>query len=227
MSLRWNTAAFIRLLIVFVSFPVFFVYLLPQLEFASAFFQGDRSQWLPFWGASAAFEWIVLILVLLTFAGQREQLAEIGLPRASPGTLFITAVIVGAAIWAAVALPGMSDEALARAPGAMFLPPADTGSRLFWVFMCATAAICEEILWRGVAITQLRKLTGSLWIAVPICALAFAFYHGGLAQGPVAFGVRTAIALVLSALFIWRKSLTSAMLVHFALDASALLAGME
>lgn len=46
-------------------------------------------------------------------------------------------------------------------------------------------------------------------------------------RGPVAFGVRTAIALLLSALFIWRKSLTSAMLVHFLLDASALLAGME
>ncbi len=224
MSLHWNTAAFVRLIIVFVSFPVFFVYLLPQLEFASAFFRGDRSQWLPFWAASAAFEWIVLILVLLAFARQRDALAEVGVPRAGPGTLLVTAVIVGAAVWAAVALPGMSDEALARTPGAMFLPPADTGSRLFWVFMCATAAICEEILWRGVAITQLRKLTGSLWIAVPICALAFAFYHGGVDQGWAAFGVRFALALVLSGLFIWRKSLTSAMLVHFLLDASALAA---
>jgi hypothetical protein len=128
-------------MIVIVLCPAFFVYLVPQLEFASAFLGGDRSRWLSFWIAAAAFEWAALLLVLLTYSRRPGELAEVGLPRPGPGTLLITALVVGAAVWAALALPGMPEEKLARLPygATMFLPPADTGSRIFFVFISAKA----------------------------------------------------------------------------------------
>jgi membrane protease YdiL (CAAX protease family) len=106
----------------------------------------------------------------------------------------------------------------------MSIPPSALGARLFWVFVSLTAAICEETLWRGFAITELRAITGSTLLAVLISSLSFVFFHGGLQQGSAIFAYRFAISLILAAVYLRAGNLRWVMVIHFLMDASALMA---
>jgi membrane protease YdiL (CAAX protease family) len=167
---------------------------------------------------------MVLAWVMSTYAN--NQYADIGLVRPSASTLAIAAFALAAATAAAVLLPGPSDALLSRFPYAatMFFAPPEVEMRLFWVFMSFTAAFCEETLFRGVAITELKRLTGSTAIAMVVSSLCFVFFHGGFSQGAVIFAVRFALAMLLAFIYVRANSLAPAMIVHFMMDASALTA---
>jgi membrane protease YdiL (CAAX protease family) len=131
-----------------------------------------------------------------------------------------------ATIWLTFIGSGGPQDFLERLPGGlqMFIPPSDLSARLFWIFVSLTAAICEETLWRGIAITELRKLTKTTFIAIIISSLSFVFFHGGLQQGVIVFTYRFVIALILAGIYVRTKSLRVPILVHFLMDASALTA---
>jgi membrane protease YdiL (CAAX protease family) len=215
---------FPRLTIVLVFFPVALVYLAPEIGVLGRFMRGERELWLAFWLSAAAFEWVVLAWVMTTYAGR--DYASIGLLLPPATTLAIAALALAAAVAVAIYLPGPSDAFLARFPygATMFFPPPELETRLFWVFMSFTAAFCEETLFRGVAITELKRLTGSTLAAMVISSAAFVFFHGGFSQGAVIFAVRFALAMLLAVIYVRSRSLAPAMIVHFLMDASALTA---
>ncbi len=94
------------------------------------------------------------------------------------------------------------------------------GLRIALVF---TAGICEEMLFRGYAIERLKVLTGNIWVAGLVGTVFFTLGHlprygfsGGL------FGVAL-IGAILSSIYIWRRSLTACIALHWFVDGVSML----
>lgn len=217
--------SWLALALILIGFPLAIaqVDLIPAAE---QFLRGDRQHWLVFWGYIIAVEWTFFALVLIALSFAKRPLREVGLAPPGPITAIVLAILIALAIAAAVLLPGVSDAALREAgPGGMmmFVPPADTAMRLFWVFCSLTAGICEEALFRGVAIGELRRTGMHALVAALISCLVFAYVHGGLDQGAVAFGGRFVVGALFALLYLRLKSIWPGVAIHFAIDASILL----
>lgn len=217
----------VRLAIILLVFPLCLVYVVPTIGAVRHFYTGDRSYWLHFWLLAVVLEWLTLAVVVATFHQRRAFLEAIGLPlRLSRRDKLVASAVLLATVGVAVVGAGGPQDFLRRLPGGlqMFIPPSDLSARLFWVFVSMTAAICEETLWRGIAITELRARTGSTVFAVLLSSLSFVFFHGGLQQGALVFVYRLTIAFVLAALYLRSGRLSLVLLIHFLMDASALTA---
>jgi membrane protease YdiL (CAAX protease family) len=94
--------------------------------------------------------------------------------------------------------------------------PVSRSDWLWFVPVAASAAVCEEFLYRGYAITQLWMLTGSLTLAVCASTLAFGFAHAY--QGRFGMLGTAFTGLVYAGIFLWSGSLLPCMLAHFAQD---------
>ncbi|HXV73487.1 MAG TPA: CPBP family intramembrane glutamic endopeptidase, partial [Sphingomonadales bacterium] len=214
---------------VLIIFPAVLVFVVPEFEFMRAFYRGDRSLWLAFWGTAALIEWGTLALVLATFREKLGALREVGFPLTPVRReKIVGGAVLGFFIVLAIAGAGTPQDFLPNVPeGArMFVPPADLSSRLFWVFMALTAAIVEETLWRGMVLTELKKLNWHPVLAVAASSLSFAYFHGGHYQDPGTFAMRFFAGVAFSALYLKTKSLKWPILIHFLLDA-ALLAAIQ
>jgi membrane protease YdiL (CAAX protease family) len=88
-----------------------------------------------------------------------------------------------------------------------------------WLLVCVAAAVCEEIVYRGVMPALLGGLTGSAWVAVATSAVVFALSH--LVQGWRSAGVVLVFALAFHWLVWLTGGLYVAMAVHFAYDLAA------
>lgn len=147
------------------------------------------------WCAAAA------VWVLLKRSGLR--LRDIGFP--APRTFAAIAIGCGAvAVAAAIA-------------GATQASPAHRATLVIFALAgAATGGIVEETLFRGVALGVGEPLLGSRQGAWILGALAFAGLHvgGGLPR----VLVNVCFALVMSALYTWKRSLAIPMVVHWLFD---------
>lgn len=219
--------SFFRLGVILLVFPFILAYALPQTDLAARFFQGDRSLWLRFWVLAVTLEWMTLATVVASFRCRLASLQAVGLslPLSRREAYLLLSLVLGAMALAVVGA-GRPQDFLGRIPIGfqMFIPPSQIEARLFWVLVSLTAAVTEEAMWRGIAITELRGLTGSKMVAVSISSASFAFFHGGLAQGLPALAYRFVIGLVLAVLYMRSGSLRTVIVIHFFMDASALMA---
>ena len=78
------------------------------------------------------------------------------------------------------------------------------------------AGVTEELFYRGFALERLRTLTGSTAAAVVLTVIPFALFH--YRQGPAGILIAGSAALVLSFIFLKRRSLPAVMLTHFTVD---------
>ncbi len=195
---------------------------------------GSRRGWMTLWTWTAGMEWLGFLLCWAAVrrepdSGERVGLAQIGWASRRPriylwaflGTLvFFTAVIL--ARQAGYYLPAESTS-LPKGYLALFTLTS-TPERFFWLGMSLTAGICEETMYRGFALTYLKRLFGWLWPGVLLATFAFAYFHGGFSQGVLQFTLRFAIGLGFVGIYLWRKSLLPAILLHYLIDASLTLA---
>ena len=184
---------------------------------------GSRMGWYSFWGTVFIIEWIGFFLCLWALRSEGRASREIGLysQRLRLYLLLFTLPVLGfSALFVAQELhwipsrPGDSHGLFS------FLT---TAERFFWLAMSITGGVCEETMFRGFAISYLRRLVRSTWLAVLLATLAFAYVHGGLHQGLVPFLMRLAVGLVLAGIYLWRDSLLPAMFLHFLIDAIMLI----
>ena len=158
------------------------------------------------------------VLLLLRFRGQRVE--TIGL------TLRNLRVDL---LWGLVVLVAMYGAHLFGAFSTMLLLP-DGWSELsknaeqidafmpdiawpYFLLLFGSVGLYEEVIFRGLLLTRIRRLVTRWWAAVPICALAFALLHLGMQKAvvlPSLFG----LGCVLSVFTIWRRSLTPAIVGH-------------
>nr|WP_255500647.1 CPBP family intramembrane glutamic endopeptidase [Caulobacter sp. 17J80-11] len=80
------------------------------------------------------------------------------------------------------------------------------------------AAVCEEVLFRGYAVTRVRGLTGSPVLAFLIPAAAFTALHLP-GWGPAHLLFVAPGAALLTLWFQWRRDLWGNILAHFLVDA--------
>ena len=96
--------------------------------------------------------------------------------------------------------------------------PATSAERRWFVFLCVTAGICEEILFRGFLLQYLHVFpwTLNLTLALLIAAVIFGLNHlyggvGGVVGGAVA-------GVLLGLLFVLTGNLLLPMVLHAAMD---------
>jgi membrane protease YdiL (CAAX protease family) len=104
-----------------------------------------------------------------------------------------------------------------------FILPATGQERGWWVAICATAGIGEEILYRGFLIQYFRHepLHLNLIPAVLLACVIFGIAH--LYQGVKGIAGTAFLGLVFSAIFVIAGNLLTPMILHFLIDLRILL----
>ena len=156
--------------------------------FGPLFVQGDHGRFLAFWTTAAANEWLASAIVLLALSRSATSINDIGFEwpsrRATISFAILTAALVMAILMrpernAGGTFPGMPPNAAARA-----MLPWTRSDRLFMVvLMSSTAALCEEMVYRGFATAFLRSMLG-LWPAVILQARCSPICMAGLPGTP-------------------------------------------
>ena len=85
-----------------------------------------------------------------------------------------------------------------------------------------TAAVTEEIIFRGILMQRVEELTGSSWLAVAATVLLFVGGHGAH-FGLVVNAFQAVVTVVFALLYLWRRDLTSLVTLHAVIDGWALL----
>lgn len=210
----WITAA---LLLVLVVFPAVQIVFIPRLPFLEAVHGPGRGDWwaLVLW--LVAWEWALLAFVAVALRAAGRDLASVGFPRLGRGEV----------LWGVVVLAVAAGFLLAAPPGAesgaglVWYLPDTPPERAVWVLAALTAGVCEETLFRGFALTEIRRRTGSVVLAVLVSTAAFVLIHG-LGQPAADLARRAAVGLLFAGLFLWRDDLRGPVFIHFLVDVAVL-----
>jgi membrane protease YdiL (CAAX protease family) len=103
-----------------------------------------------------------------------------------------------------------------------FIGPISTLERLAAIVVIAfTAAITEEVIFRGFALTRLKRVIPNPWFIVPIIAISFVFIHGevrdfGQTLNYIIFSCVFCIGFILKGF----KRLEILITIHFLINAS-------
>lgn len=96
------------------------------------------------------------------------------------------------------------------------LVPRSGVERALFVLVAVTAGFCEELLYRGWLWRLFRDLTGHLWIAVVLSAVAFGFAHAYQGRaGIISSGI---VGLLFSVPVLLSNSLVPVQIIHAAID---------
>lgn len=187
----------------------------------------SRTHWWYFWFAIMLFHWLPFAFVWLAIRRGGEGWASIGIDwgwfrrtrwwMGAVVVLLVSAAFVMPGVHYGNELPGISQT--------VFLAPVSTVERLWIICGAATAAITEEVLFRGFALTRLTRVMRSPWLALPITVVAFIFIHG-TPRDPGALVAYAAAGLAFGVPFILMKMRRLEVLVaiHFLIDAGMVFA---
>ncbi|HNQ23148.1 MAG TPA: CPBP family intramembrane metalloprotease [Phycisphaerae bacterium] len=109
-------------------------------------------------------------------------------------------------------VPGLAEQMGSNAErlGDLLPPDMPWTHLLLLMIMVGT---CEELIFRSMLMTRLRRLTGSWWVAVVVSTALFAAAHLG-DQVPAALLFIAPLSVVLSVVTIWRRSVVPAIVAH-------------
>jgi membrane protease YdiL (CAAX protease family) len=98
---------------------------------------------------------------------------------------------------------------------------ANAFERAYWVPGAILAGFCEEIVFRGFAVTALRRLRVPLWGCVVLSSVSFSLCHGlgDWWASAMYFGA----GVFYSAVYLWRKSLMPVIIAHTFADFAVIL----
>jgi membrane protease YdiL (CAAX protease family) len=196
----------------------------PPLYFANAaspwsrrfFVEGDASALVLVFGGIAALHWLTAFVAWRVLRADGLSLREAGLtprPRADLASVVIF-LSAAAAVIALRAAAGPTEPLWQTPPANLQLQT--LAQRLFWVFLSASAAFCEEFVYRGVGIALLRRRGFRTVSCVALTTLSWTFIHG---FGALAFFPGyLLVGSLFAALYLWRGRLAPVMLVHGLVD---------
>lgn len=118
-------------------------------------------------------------------------------------------ILAGVAYAVGLAKPGQLAEAQKRIDP---LKPVGGLESAVWIVLAATAGFCEEVMFRGYFMTQLRAWTSSAIVAVVAQAIVFGAAHAY--QGGRLIWVIMTYGLLFGILAWWRRSLRPGMMAH-------------
>lgn len=169
------------------------------------------------WGGEIFFWTITVLLLLYVAVVERQPFSSIGFR--APGVVDLGLGVVAGMLCAVgivlvfvLVFPlfhfQVNASVMKRILGAPFL---------FRAMLVTRAAVTEEVLFRGYGIERLQELTGSRWIAAVLTFVAFTGAHLSGWGAPQLLAVAPA-ALILTALYLWRRNLWANILAHWIAD---------
>lgn len=223
----------IALIIGLIVYPVlystdFFSSLLfPYLpvEFISSLHNdNERTEWWYFIFSNLVFHWVPFLFIRRALIKNNETWSSIGVDwswffRYKLWFIGLLSILIVSAfiipeIYYGNELPTKSQ--------AGFIGPISTLERLVTIIVLAfTAAITEEVIFRGFALTRLKRIIPNPWFILPIVAISFVFIHGEIRSvGPTLNYL--IFSLIFGAGFILQKfkRLEILILIHFLINAS-------
>lgn len=184
----------------------------------------ERAQWWYFIISNFLFHWLPFLFIWHALRKNNETWSSIGVDWSWFSRYknwfigLITILIVSAFI-----LPEIyyGNDIPTRSQ-AGFIGPISTLERLVAIIVLAfTAGITEEVIFRGFALTRLKRVIPNPWFILPIIAVSFVFIHGELrGLGPTLNYL--IFSLIFGAVFILKgfKRLEILILIHFLINAS-------
>jgi membrane protease YdiL (CAAX protease family) len=136
----------------------------------------------------------------------RNLPSNVGLGLASAVALYVTFLLP-----LGIAFPQLAEhtEATQKAIERTFPPIGLGGTALLLTFV----ALWEEVIFRGFVMTRLQAILRRWWLTIPVASIVFGAIHGY--EGLLAMIMITILALVMSVLFVWRRSLVAPMVLHW------------
>lgn len=215
---RWRTAC---LLLTLMAFPAVMILVVPLVPFFPAPGDPTRRAWwnLVLW--LVAWEWALVAFVRVGLGREGLDLTNVGVPEMD-GRNWLAAI--GTVAAAAAFLLLLPPSAAGREASLWYLP-ATPWEHIAWLGAAGTAGFCEEVLFRGFALGELRRRWGRGWLgtvaAVAVTTAAFVVIHG-LGQPLDDLLRRTAIGLLFAGLALWRGDLRGPIYIHFLTDVAVL-----
>jgi membrane protease YdiL (CAAX protease family) len=184
---------------------------LPPIE---AFLRQHDVLYRAHWAAFTIGKQLVLLAVVwVVLRASSVRFTQIGFPVFERHRTILAVALVGLLVAVAV---------LHRPAGSpSWMVPVDTGERLLWVGLVVTAAVVEEIVFRGFAVVWTYRWGGHLGLAIGLPAVVFAVGHAVLSLTNVATAFIAAV--IFSLLFVWRRDLYWPMVLHLLVNSVDLL----
>jgi membrane protease YdiL (CAAX protease family) len=184
----------------------------------------ERTEWWYFIFSNLLFHWIPFLFIRYSLIKNNETWSSIGVDWAwffRHKNWFV--VVFSILIIAAFILPTIYYEnELPVRSQAGFIGPISTLERLAAIVVIAfTAAITEEVIFRGFALTRLKRVIPNPWFIVPIITISFVFIHGevrdfGQTLNYIIFSCVFCIGFILKGF----KRLEILITIHFLINAS-------
>jgi hypothetical protein len=228
MKLQRNTSIW-KTLSIIIGFPILYILFCKTSIATELFGNKNLDYYIPFWGGIMTLHWASVLVVTKLLKSERKTLADIGYKLSKKGTLLLVGSYILVAILVLVGVEVMLSNV--ELDSSQFgsisgLIPKTTSHRIFFILLVFSTGFCEEIVYRGFAITQLEKIGLNKWIALIIAAFLFIGIHGINAYSRnflFYFGGGVIFGLV----FLFSKRLLPSILIHLAINLSAMMAILQ
>lgn len=163
---------------------------------------------------SIVFLWVLAFITLLAAATSGFTASLLGLAPVSRRAVAwwtMVCLTATAAIWLAGRWLGIQEHPLLKA-----ILPVTRREKLWFVLVSITAGICEELIFRGFAISALTAATGDRWFAILIGAGLFGMMHAY--QGSAGIARTAALGFILTVPFMVTGSIVPGMVAHAIID---------
>ena len=120
---------------------------------------------------------------------------------------------------------GIDPEKLKALSDLANLTPKSLTQRLVFIFMGLAAGLCEELVYRGFAITAMKSRGTNQWLASLVAAIPFVFQHG--LKSLDHFWWFFIWAIVFGAIFITSRRLYINIILHWLVNLAAVFAILQ
>jgi len=179
----------------------------------------DRTYYIPFFISTLTLHWLSVAVTTLVVRRAGLTLTELGLKISIRQAFIIVGRLVAIGL-AFVLFRQFVPYSMSR-PTALVFFPIGFSENLFFIFASLNAGFCEELVYRGFAITTLQAHGLSTWQAVTLSLISFVFIHG--LAGVYAFPIFFLAGLIYAGIYVKIKHLTTPMALHAFYDMTAIL----
>lgn len=224
-----------QITLILVGFP--FLYMLNSFAPWSVrlFGANDRTAFFPFFISVLILHWVSAALTIYFMRKAGLTLPDLALNLSSRRAVIIVCKLIAVG-FLFVVFRQLVPYSLERPRWLVFFPTT-LWENVFFVSVAVSAGFCEELVYRGFAITALQSRGFRLWQGVILATISFVFIHG--LGGVYAFPVFFLAGLLFAGIYLGRvggvgprglirptgrKSLLRAMVTHAVGDMTAILA---
>ena len=219
----------LKILSIIIGFPILYILFGKTSIAIELFVNKDLDYYIPFWGGIIVLHWLSVLVVIKFLKSQNKTLINIGYKLSNKGTLYLVVGYLLVAILMLVGIEILLNNVVldsSKFGDISGLIPKTTSHRIFFILLVFSTGFCEEIVYRGFAITKLNEIGLNKWIALIVAAFIFIGIHGinaytnrffFLFGGGIMFGVT----------FLLSKRLLYSILIHLIINLSAMMAILQ